>query len=416
MAGPFTFENSLSGKNFPSQSDQFGLFLTSILGPDGSSANGNPVLNSLGILAPLAGGGGAAPGYIDIAVETKQGGGPSGWFSQLDLIPGTGVIGTATAGQPGFNANTCVFGYGNDTTYPNGSAWACVRSNAGAWSIQQQLIPGDGAPQGGYGGTCAVFGNIAVVSSAVGSGAAIYAFRRSGNSWVQFQQFQPAGIGGSDGLAIAAMTGTQLFLSAINQATNTGAVYVFSLIGGIFVQVQKLTGAAQQDFFGISVSSDGLTLVIGGGLSTTGKAYVYTQPGANVGPWSLLTTLVGSDSVNGDSFGYGVAVSGTLLVAGARNATVSAASLAGAAYVFQFLANTWTQVQKINASPVPVTQTYFGWSVAAYSGSPSWVAVGAPAVGNTSVEGTVYFFVGPTIAPVVDPYVTLTLKGEKVYT
>jgi hypothetical protein len=208
------------------------------------------------------------------------------------------------------------------------------------------------------------------------------------------------------------MTGNQLFITATDQIALTSAVYVFTFISGAYVLTQTLTQGGVGDFFGISVSCDSVTLVIGGGLTTTGKAFVYNQSG---GIWTLLTTLVGSDSVSGDAFGNGVAVNGTLMMVGAYNATIGIVAAAGAGYVFQFAAGTWTQTQKITAA-VPTTGTYFGWAVAAFAGSPSWVAIAAPAIGSATVEGSVSFFVGPAIAPVSDPFVTLTFKGEKVYT
>jgi hypothetical protein len=182
-------------------------------------------------------------------------------------------------------------------------------------------------------------------------------------------------------------------------------------VGGQYQFTQKLVGASANDFFGVNVSCDGNTLVIGGGFSTTGKAYVYTKAGS---AWAILQTLVGSDSLSGDRFGEGVAVSGTLMAVGAPIATVGGHAIAGAAYVFQLIAGVWTQTQKLTA-PVPAANTYFGLSAGAIAGSPSWIAVGAPAIANAAVEGAAYFFYGPAIAPVADPFVTLTFKGQKVY-
>lgn len=406
--GGFAFSTKLIGQGGIGQSDQFGIFLTPIGGPDGTSnPPEGPVLNSILVAALLSTGTG--PGYAQAAVFAPP---AISFFPQLDLIPDTGVIASATLGLPGQSGNTAVIGFQNDTTFVNGSAFICIRSTVGAWSIQQQLVPGDGAPQGDYGLSACVFGNIAVVGSLVGSGPALYAFSRTGTTWAQFQQFQPSDIGVSDGLTVAAMTGNQLFLSAINQSANRGAVYVYTLIAGAYAQVQKLVGAAG-DFFGISVSCDGSTLVIGAVGNGAGKAYVYTSAGG--GTWNLLTTLTSSDGVAGDSFGNGVSVNGTLMCIGARNASVGIVTFAGAAYIFQFIAGAWTQTQKL-VSTVPTTLTYFGWATSVYAGNPSWVAVGQPAVGNAGIEGSVFIFKGPAIAPVSDPFVTLTFKGEKVYT
>jgi hypothetical protein len=407
--GGVVFSISLTGRGGVGQSDQLGSFLTPMQGPDGTSEPPyGPLLHSVAAQAPLESS--SAPGYIQAEINPPS---PFTTFeTQLDLIPGTGVIASATAGQPGASGNTIVFGYGGDSTFPNGSAFACVRDTNGNWTIQQQLLPGDGAPQGSYGGACAVFGNIAVVTSAVGSGPALYVFVRTGNVWTQIQQFQPPG-GPNVAYGIGAMTGNQLFVTGTDQVALTSAVYVYTFISGAYVLVQTLTQGGASDFFGISVSCDGLTLVIGGALTTTGKAFVYTSPGGGI--WNLLTTLVGSDTVSGDDFGYGVAVKGTLMCIGARNASVGLVTFAGAAYVFQFIGGTWMQTQKLTA-PTSLTLTFFGWATSVFAGNPSWIAVGRPANGNAVVLGAVMFFQGPAIAPVADPFVTLTFKGEKVYT
>jgi FG-GAP repeat len=382
----FTFQNSLAGRGGGAGgSDQFGLFLTPIQGPDPSNggAPGVTVANSIGVMAALPDG--SAPGYMGSEILPSN---ASGWETQLDLISGTGVIATATMGQPAFQGNTAVIGFQNDTTYPNGSAFACVRDMAGNWSIQQQLIPGDTAPQGNFGSSCGVFGNIAVVLSAVGSGPAIYVYQRTGTVWTQIQQFQPP-VASTVVLSLGAMTISQLFIVGVDSVTGTGKVYVYTFNSGAFQLVQTLAEGGGNDFFGISVSSDGTTLVIGGGLSTTGLAYVYI-PGSG-GTWSLSQTLVGSDTVSGDDFGYGVAVSGALMVIGARNASVGAVAFAGAAYVFIYSGGVFYQSQKLTA-PTPTTLTYFGWSTAAFAGNKSWVAIGAPALGNVTFEGHVYFY------------------------
>ena len=405
----FTFTNKLNGRGGTPASDDFGLFLSPIQGPDGSSyPPGGLIRNSIAVQADLTDG--SAPGYAGIYVSPFTG---AGWVGQADLISDSGISTAATMGQPGFSGNTAVIGYYvGDSTFPNGTAFACVRNLAGAWSIQQRLVPGDGAPQGNYGISCAVFGNIAVVVSNVGSGPAVYVFVRTGSTWTQVQQFQPADIGPSDNLQVAAMTGNQLFLSADEQDSNRGAVYVYTLVSGVYNQVQKIVGAAG-DFFGISASCDGATLVVGAPGNGAGIAYIYTSAGG--GTWSLLTTVTSSDGIAGDDFGYGVSVNATLMAIGARNAREGIVTFAGAAYIFQFAAGTWTQTQKL-VSTVPTTLTFFGWATSVFAGNPSWVVVGQPAVGNATVEGFAFFFVGPSIAPLVDPFVTLTFKGEKVYT
>jgi hypothetical protein len=388
--GPqFTFTNSIVGNNFPTVSDQFGLFMTPIIGSDGSSSGGGAglTLNSVAIGGPLSGGIGGPPGYARVAIQTTND--PTKkWATDVTLIAGTGVEASTNGGQCGISGNTAVISYAENTAFPVGCAFACVRSLANAWSIQQQLIPGDGAPQGNFGSSVRVFGNIAVLSSSVGSGAALYAFQRVGAVWTQIQQFQPA-VASTVILTVSCMTANQLFITATDSVANTSAVYVYTLIADQYQLVQTLTAGGANDFFGDSVASDGTTLVIGGGLTTTGLAYVY-NPAAG-GTWSLLATLVGADSVAGDGFGQGVAVSGALMVIGAPYATIGGLIHAGAAYVFIYSGGTWFQNQKVQP-PTAKTDTNFGFSVAAWAGNTSFVVVGAPAIGNATVEGTAFFY------------------------
>ena len=387
----FTFQNKINGAGGSGGvSDDFGIFVSPVLGPDGSSDPPNGVVNNTVLVGADLPRGIGAPGYADAIV---QAGTPTGgWISQLDLIPGTGVAVNASMGAPGMNGNTAVIGFPTSAApFVNGAAFACVRSSTGAWSIQQQLVPGDGAPQGSYGLSQAIFGNLAAVCSTEGGSGGIYIFKRVGTVWTEVQQFQPADIGPSDSMTVCAMTATQLFIGASTQNSSAGAVYVYTLnAAGLFVLTQKLLGAPA-DLFGISVGTDGNTLVIGAVNTgaTPGKVYVY-QPAAG-GTWTLLQTLTSPDGVADDAFGNGVAVSGALIVIGARNAAIGAATTAGAAYIFIYNAGLFGFSQKLQA-PTPTVQTYFGWSVGAWAGNTSWVIVGAPAVGNAAVEGTVYFF------------------------
>ena len=86
-------------------------------------------------------------------------------------------------------------------------------------------------------------------------------------------------------------------------------------------EVAKLLASdgANTDYFGISISMDGDTAVIGaprdgdnGTLS--GSAYVFTRSGST---WTQQAKLVASDGASGDFFGQSVSIDGDTAVVGA---------------------------------------------------------------------------------------------------
>ena len=106
---------------------------------------------------------------------------------------------------------------------------------------------------------------------------------------------------------------------------------LFRSTGGSWTQQAKLmaSDAQSSDYFGWSVAVSGDTAVIGAygeatGGTAAGAAYVFTRTG---GSWTQQAKLMASDAVDGDYFGYSVAVSGDTAVIGASNAD--------AAYIFE---------------------------------------------------------------------------------
>ncbi|KAH8084520.1 hypothetical protein JL720_8020 [Aureococcus anophagefferens] len=121
---------------------------------------------------------------------------------------------------------------------------------------------------------------------------------------------------------------------------DSGSVYVFRTTNGgaSWTQVAKLVAsdAAADDEFGGSVAVSG----------------------------DLTAKLLASDAAAGDRFGYSVAISGDLVVVGAFYDD-DAGSNSGSAYVFRTTNDgaSWTQVAKLVASDAAATD-YFGYSVA----------------------------------------------------
>jgi len=145
--------------------------------------------------------------------------------------------------------------------------------------------------------------------------------------------------------------------------------------------------AAKADQLGAAaaLSSDGSTALLGapGKNHFTGGAYVFTRVGTT---WSQQQKLAPSDPAQSDQFGAAVALSsdGNTAIVGSPNK----ATATGAAYVFTRVGSTWTQQQKLTASP-GANGNRFAASVD-LSADGNTAAIGAP--GKSSSAGAVYIF------------------------
>src|SRR5207249_1673318 len=175
---------------------------------------------------------------------------------------------------------------------------------------------------------------------------------------------------------------------------SSGAAYVFVRRGGVWSQQQKLTAgdAASYDAFGCSVAISGNTVVVGApafNMSAPkfppGSAYVFERIGSL---WIQEAKLNASDGVNGDFFGFSVAISGNTVVVGAPFGDSAAASDSGSVYVFKPVGSPSIQESKLTASDA-APYDRFGASVAIRG---DLVAAGAPGADtpNAAHAGGVY--------------------------
>jgi nucleoside-specific outer membrane channel protein Tsx len=106
---------------------------------------------------------------------------------------------------------------------------------------------------------------------------------------------------------------------------------VFSETKGVWKQVAELKGSdtVAGDEFGYSVGVSGGTAAVGadGHADSAGSAYVFTE---TKGVWKQAAELKGSDTVAFDTFGYSVAIAGSVAIVGAYGH----ADEGGRAYVF----------------------------------------------------------------------------------
>lgn len=150
-----------------------------------------------------------------------------------------------------------------------------------------------------------------------------------------------------------------------NYARFSGAVYLFSYYAGAWQQTAyiKASDSAASSYFGYSVdlSADGSKLAVGSwGAATGGAAYVYDL--GEDEEWTETAILTASNTGSGDRFGQDVAISGDglTIVIGANSedstyvtdspSSDDDASGAGAAYVFSYASDSWTETAYLKAS------------------------------------------------------------------
>lgn len=252
------------------------------------------------------------------------------------------------------------------------------------FTLKTDLSANDKRVDAFLGASVSVSGNMAV-AGANGDNAyrgAVYVYEKAGGSWSFKQKLVSADIAADDYLGISVVTnGTYIIAGAYGKNSSTGAVYVYSLSGGNWVQTQKLVPATAGEGFGFSLALEGSRLVVGAiyNNSFRGAAYVYNLAG---GTWVEQQKIVPADVAADDMFGAAVATNGTQVVI----TSVGDEQRRGSAYVFGLSGNTWVQQQKLLAAD-GLADDSFGQSATMLGNT---MAIGA--YGDDNYRGAAYVF------------------------
>ena len=209
------------------------------------------------------------------------------------------------------------------------------------------------------------------------------------------------GAGGEKFGSSVAIDGSNLGIGAIladGGADNSGAAYVFKITDSNNFPQTKLSGngtAKTGDHFGNSLDISGDTLVIGahwmddGDLSNSGAAYVVKfSYDESQDLWDTEGVELTGDPVENAEFGNAVAISGDVVVVGARKDSEKGL-YSGSVYVFRNNGSTWIREAKLYADDAQA-QEYFGSSVAIDGDT---LVVGATKGGEGDLQtGSVYVF------------------------
>jgi hypothetical protein len=209
------------------------------------------------------------------------------------------------------------------------------------------------------------------------------------------------GAGGEKFGSSVAIDGSNLGIGAIladGGADNSGAACVFKITDSNNFPQTKLSGnstAKTGDHFGNSLDISGDTLVIGahwmddGDLINSGAAYVVKfSYDESQDLWDTEGVELAGDPVENAEFGYAVAISGDVVVVGARKDSEKGL-YSGSVYVFINNGSTWIREAKLYADDAQA-QEYFGSSVAIDGDT---LVVGATKGGEGDLQtGSVYVF------------------------
>ena len=226
------------------------------------------------------------------------------------------------------------------------------KAGNGTWTLEQRITASDGRPGDELGRSSGIDGDWLAVGApfarsgrADGSGA-VYVYHRVNGSWGGEQKLAASDAAQGDQFGITlALAGDTLGVGAPNATGNAGSlsgvVYVFRRNGETWAEAQKLAagGAAPFDNFGFSLALDGSTLAVGAPFhdrgssrGNAGTVYVFESDGTT---WSQRSELTAADGAADDQFGSAVALSGGVLVVGARGDDVNGLRDAGSAYVYE---------------------------------------------------------------------------------
>lgn len=188
--------------------------------------------------------------------------------------------------------------------------------SSGAWSESGRLSIENGSAADTLGAAIAIDGDWAMVSTLAQNGArgAVYAFRRSGDSWTQHSRITPTDLaaGHQFGGAIV-VDGDNMLVSAIAANENAGAVYHFSYDAG---QDQWMgQGAFEAPLLapgtalGAAMALQGETALIGapGFLNAIGHVQVFQLTDNGFEFTALLSPF---ETVGGSAFGSSIAFDG----------------------------------------------------------------------------------------------------------
>lgn len=320
-----------------------------------------------------------------IVIPDNGGGGGGGCFDQANLSPefaSDGAGGDLYGSSIDIDGTLAIVGApydDNEKGINSGAAYILSRNGSGGWDEVKKLVIPDGDADDMFGDAVAINGNTVIVGAtrAFGKGAAYIFSQNEGgaNNWGLVKKLLASdGLPTDDfGASVDISSDYAVVGAPLDEApqVNRGSFYLFEKdFGGVNNWGERVrrssTDGATNDNFGISVSVDGSTVLVGARYddesgSNSGAAFTFVRDFPTPNNWGQTQKLLSADLAAGDYFGSSVAISGNNLVIGAYLEDNAGGNNAGSAYVFSF-SGSWTEVAKLTASDAVVADQ-FGISV-----------------------------------------------------
>jgi hypothetical protein len=347
------------------------------------------------------------------------------WTRQTRLLADDGTIDDRFGSSVAVWNDTIVVGAMGVDLFPppqrpnQGAAYVFVR-NGGVWTQQAKLaVPleeiGNLGVSVDISGDTVIAGTLEDVEGRQEQGSA-YIFTRSGTGWTQQARLLAAdgAVANRFGWSVAVENDTAIigaYKNRVGTNNEQGAAYVFIRNGNAWTQQAKLAAAdgVQFENFGWSVGLSGETAIVGvfygnGIHKAQGSAYVFVRNGS---AWTEQAKLLAADGLPYEHFAHSVAVSGDLIIVGARLANLNSnLDHEGAAYAFTRSGGIWTQRTKFFAEDAAELNG-FGTSVA-ISGNTVVVGADSGNVGKNPHQGSAYVFAVAAAPPSPTPSATPT--------
>jgi|SRR5580658_854504 hypothetical protein len=296
------------------------------------------------------------------------------------------------------SGNTVVVGAPNATVDGNveqGKAYVFVKPESGWGNMTQvaELAPSNGSEYMSFGVSVAISGDTIIVGTEeINENSIVYVFVKPAGGWKDMTEtFQL--VGGKletfvaiDGNTIVVASGgiVQVYVAAKGGWAH-GAQSSYTLTA---------SDGTSGDDFGSSVAVSGETVVVGADSFNNGlgAAYVFVKP---AGGWTNMTqtaTLTPSNGGDGDNFGISVSIDSSTIVVGAP--VDSPDSPPQTAYVFVQPAGGWTNMtETAQLQGTGSDEEDFGRSVAVLGNR---IVVGNPfAIQGQTFQGESYIFTKP---------------------
>jgi len=306
----------------------------------------------------------------------------AGVWKEAAVLKGSDTVaGDDFGSSVAISGTTAIVGANNKANLA-GRAYVFTETK-GAWTQTAELKGSDTVAGEDFGISVAISDVTAIVGASgyTDHGRRAYVFTKTAGVWTQAAELKASDTTVGDGFGRSvAISGATAVVGAPYHARKTGRAYVFAETAGIWKQAAELKGSATfaVDVFGYGVAVSGTTVVVGAYLDADGgRAYVFTK---TAGIWKQAGELKGSDTVAGDDFGFGVAMSGTTALVGGD------VSLVGRTYVFTKTAGIWKQTAELKGSDT-VAGDDFGLRVAI-----SGITAVVGAFGRAKSAGRAYVF------------------------